>query len=231
MAKKPFMPRNNNDKMLWLGNFASKLGAYAVKYHISAAEQADIHAAAAYFNYWMRYHQVFKDYLQSITAFKMEFCDGALSGTPSLEPEPPVMPPKPPVVEPGAFKRAVSLGKRIKAHYSYTLSDGRDLGLEGAEHIIDHGAIKPVLQSALSAGHPIIKWRKQKMTGIEFHVRRGKDKPFEYLTTSIVPDFADPHPLPPSGESEQWAYRAIYLLNNEWTGQWSDDLVVWVVGV
>ena len=71
MFKSPFMPRTDLEKQNWLQNFSSKIGTYATKYNIAAAQVTDMQNSSAYFNYWMDYHNKYSEYLGKLTEFKM----------------------------------------------------------------------------------------------------------------------------------------------------------------
>jgi len=45
-----------------------------------------------------------------------------------------------------------------------------------------------------------------------------------------VPDYLDTAGLPPAGQSAAWKYRAIYLLDDQPVGQWSDPVSIAVMG-
>jgi hypothetical protein len=55
-------------------------------------------------------------------------------------------------------------------------------------------------------------------------VRGGQKWPF--LTTDTEPDYLDTAPLPPAGQSAVWKYRAIYLLDDQPAGQWSEPATI-----
>jgi hypothetical protein len=45
-----------------------------------------------------------------------------------------------------------------------------------------------------------------------------------------VPDYLDTFALPAAGASAVWRYKAIYRLNDEQVGQWSDVATIGVMG-
>lgn len=230
MAKKSFLPKDDEGKLLWLNNFAAKLSGYATKYGITAAEITDMEESEEYFNYWFIHRNQEQEFTSKLTAYKNELRDGVKAGgTPSVMPVPPAPGVAPTAVAPGIFPRATSIGNRIKAHASYTLADGNDLGLEGAEDTIDTVNIKPVLEVILNAGVPRIKWKKQGTDGIEIQVMRN-GTPYIFLAIDTVPDYDDTFPLPAAGQSAVWKYKAIYRLADERIGQWSDEVSVTVMG-
>ena len=62
MSRKYFMPSTYLGKFQWLQNFANKVGNYAAKYGLTAAEVADMVAAALFFAYWTNYTNQYAEY-------------------------------------------------------------------------------------------------------------------------------------------------------------------------
>jgi len=231
MAKKFYLPKDDLGKSQWLSNFATKLLVYLAKYGISATEQTDMDGSSDNFGYWLDAKNQYDEFNKKVTAYKNELRDGVPpGGSPSVAPSPPVLGAAPAAVPPGIFRRATSLAGRIKAHVSYTLADGQDLGIEGAEDVIDLPNMKPVLEVTLTAGRPRIDWEKQGMDAIEIHVSRAPADPFTFLAIDTIPDYDDTAALPAPGQSAVWKYKAIYRFGDERVGQWSDEVSIVVMG-
>ena len=49
---------------------------------------------------------------------------------------------------------------------------------------------------------------------------------YAFLDLDLHPHFVDKSPLPGSGHSEVWKYKAIYRLSDERIGQWSDEVSI-----
>ncbi|MDQ6631097.1 MAG: hypothetical protein M3Y82_04985, partial [Verrucomicrobiota bacterium] len=119
---------------------------------------------------------------------------------------------------------------RIKRHPNYTEAMGEDLGIIGAQQTMDLNSMKPQLNIELQAGKPVVRWMKQSMDSLEIWVDRNDGKGFIFLAIDTVPDYPDTAPLPAPGQSAIWKYKAIYRLNDEPVGQWSDVVSIAVVG-
>ncbi|MBK8442272.1 MAG: hypothetical protein IPL35_02155 [Sphingobacteriales bacterium] len=227
MSKISFIPRIDSEKDLWLKNFAQKLNGYTAKYGITAAEVSDMQAAALQFSYWLDYRNKAEEYVRKVIEYKNEVRDGIAAGaSASPVPTPPPTTAAPPVVLPGVFKRAASIGKRIKSHIAYTIADGNDLGLEGTQSS-DNGSsdFRPLLKVRLGAGgQPEVQWKKENHQGIQIYADRGEGKGYEYAATDLNPHYLDAHPLPLKGGV--WKYKAIYIQNDHPVGQWSDEVSI-----
>ncbi len=226
MAKSYFLPADEPGKLKWLNNFAAKLPAYAATVGVTPAEVTQTTADAAYFAFVVGAHnqhtKTTRDWTAYKTALRSGTSMGAMPTTPELG-----MPPA--AVPAGIFSRVSALAARIKKHPAYTEPIGQDLGIIGAEQTVDAATMKPVLELTLQAGHPNVGWSKSGMDGIEIWVDRGTGA-FAFLTIDTVPDYLDTAPLPAAGVSAVWKYKAIYRLNDEQVGQWSDVATIGVMG-
>jgi hypothetical protein len=72
-------------------------------------------------------------------------------------------------------------------------------------------------------------WTKARMECLCIEVGWGQG--WQFLAVDSMPDYLDTTPLPPVGQSAVWKYRAIYLLDDQPTGQWSDPVSIAVMGV
>jgi hypothetical protein len=163
-----------------------------------------------------------RDWTAYKTALRSGTTIGAMPTTPALGVPPTAVPA-------GIFSRVSALAARIKKHPAYTEAIGQDLGIIGAEQTVDPTTVKPVLNLTLQAGHPNVGWTKSGMDGIEIWVDRGTGT-FAFLTIDTVPDYLDTFALPAAGASAVWKYKAIYRLNDEQVGQWSDVATIGVMG-
>lgn len=226
MAKQPFMPKDDPGKRLWLSNFSNKLPACAARVGVSPEEAAATKADSAFFNYVCDAQHQHTQTAQNWTQYKNAARDGGALGD---MPTAPALGVAPAAVPPGIFARASALAARIKKHPGYTDALGQDLGIIGAEQTVDLNALKPVLRLTLQAGHPNVGWIKQGMDGLEILVDREAGA-FAFLAFDTIPDYLDTAPLPAPGTSAVWKYKAIYRLNDEQVGQWSDAATVSVMG-
>ena len=228
MAKSYFLPPDDDGKDALLTNIAAKLGTYKTTVGLEDAVVTSTQADAAFFHYALTSQKSIANYAQQWTAYK----NAARNGTdPSLGPAPvpPTLGTAPAAVAPGIFKRLTALVARIKAHPGYTEAIGQDLNIIGAEQTLDTANAKPLLKLELSAGHPNVLWRKGGFDALEIWVDRGSGT-FAYLAIDTVPDYLDTAPLPASGQSALWKYKAIYRLNDQQVGNWSDVVSIAVQG-
>ena len=228
MAKGPYLPKDDAGKAAWLVNLANKLPTHQATVNLSAGDVSSAAADAAFFSYALGAQQQVSAFAQQWTAYK----NAARSGTGASMgpvPTPPTLGAAPTAVAPGIFGRATALVARIKTAAGYTEAIGQDLDIIGAEQTVDVHNLKPVLQVEMQAGHPVVKWKKQGMDGVEIHVDRGTGT-FVFLALDTQPDYPDTAPLPAPGQSVLWRYKALYRLNDEAVGQWSDVASIAVTG-
>jgi hypothetical protein len=226
MAKSYFLPADEPGKLKWLNNFAAKLPTYAATVGVTAAEVTQTTADDAYFAFVVGAQNQHAKTTRDWTAYKNALRSGTTVGA---MPTTPALGVPPTAVPAGIFSRVSALAARIKKHPAYTEAIGQDLGIIGAEQSVDLTTVKPILNLTLQAGHPNVGWTKSGMDGIEIQVDRGTGT-FAFLTIDTVPDYLDTATLPAAGASAVWKYKAIYRLNDEQVGQWSDVATIGVMG-
>lgn len=227
--KKPFMPRTEAEKLSWLKNFANKLGTYATKYNITAAEVTDMVNGAAFYDYWYNYANQNNEYNKKLTQYRAELRDGIPAGaTASVAPVPPTFAAAPTSVAPGIFSRASSIAVIIKKRSNYTQADGQDLAIEGTEDNsstrIEQESKPAISVRLIQGGKPEIVWSKGDYDGIDIYVDRGNNQ-FVFLATDTFPNYTDNSPLPTTGAA-MWRYKAIYKYGDEPIGQYSDIISI-----
>lgn len=221
MALNYYLPRDDQSKSLWLQNFVAKLPGYAIKYGIESQKISDLQADSEFFTDLLYYKNRIDEYSRKLTAYKKEVRDNSESSDVSIFPAPPLPNFNAPTSN-GIFKRATNIANRIKGHLEYTVSDGMDLGLIGIDPTSSMKSVTCEIALRLAAGgHPEIIWKKQSFTSIEIWADRMGDGKFERIDITFKPNYIDKHPLPPSGISAIWAYKAIYRKGDEQIGQWS----------
>ncbi len=228
MPKAYFVPPDDNGKRAWLNHLADRLPTHASIVGVSAAEVTGVTDDAACFSYVLDAKNQFSDAAQQWTAYKNAARNGTATALGPL-PVAPTLGTAPTVVAPGIFTRVAALCARIKKHSGYTEAIGQDLDIIGAEQTVDVNAAKPVLKLTLQAGHPNVGWQKGGFDGVEIMVDRGTGT-FAFLAIDTVPDYLDTAALPAAGQSAVWKYKAIYRLNDEPVGQWSDVVSLAVTG-
>ena len=229
MSNSSYMPTNDGGKAELLEHLAVTLPKYAELLEISTADLENLKKKSASFRYALNTLYALQSYTQHYTEFKNSLRDGG-SGNADWP-----LPPKfdeniPPAVECGVIPWVSALAARIKAHRNYTAAIGQDCWLIAATHVFDPGALKPALSFKNNVGHPVIVWTKGKASGIEIWVDRGDSNGFVFLTINTEPNTTDNAPLPASGSTAIWKYKAIYRLHDEQVGQWSDVISVMVGG-
>jgi hypothetical protein len=226
-----YMPVKELEKIIWLQNFANKIGNYATKYSIAPATVTDIQNGYAWLSYWMNYRKQYQEYIKKLSSFKDEIMSG--TGVASTPPVPPTFAAAPTSVAPGVFTRVISVVNMIKSNLVYTEADGKDLGIEGMEAVsrISMQDSQPEMSVRLiNGGHPEVVWTKGDFDGIDIYVERGSGT-WVFLATDTYPHYTDTTALPAMGASAVWQYKAIYRLDDEQVGKFSNAVSITVAGV
>ena len=229
MPTSSYMPKDDNGKADLLDHVAATLPKYAALLNVSAEDMASHQADAIAFRYGFNLHNSAKSFDHNCTTFKNQLRDGGTDAT--LWPIPPLLPePIPPMVKSGIIPRFSQFVNWLKAQKNFSPAIGQDLRIIGPAYIVDPSAWKPVLSILIQAGHPTVVWAKGKASAIEIWVDRNDGNGFVFLIIHTEPNTPDPAPLPPTGTSVVWKYKAIYRYHDEQVGEWSDVLSVMVGG-
>jgi len=226
MPKAHYLPFDDPGKCTWFNNFAMKLPTYSATLGITPAEEAAVADDNTFWQYVCEARNQFHQYAKDWTAYKNHARNGTAIGD---LPTPPTLPAAPgTLVAANIFGRITTLVARIKKHPGYTEAIGQDLDIIGAEQTVDLNTLKPVLKLVLQAGRPNVQWKKTVADALELQVDRGNG--FVFLAIDTVPDYLDTFALPAAGASAVWKYKAIYRINDEQVGQWSDVSSISVMG-
>jgi hypothetical protein len=226
-----YLPTSDAGKMQWFNNFANKLPNYRETLQLPDDVLGDVQKGAENFGFMIGNIEGSREYTKQITAYKNIMRNGSKNNAPlgAMPPAPPTLKlPQPPVAD--IFGQAQKLVQVIKNHKAYNEAIGKDLGIIGEASAKAPHEMKPQLQVEMQAGRPNIKWKKAGMQGIHIYVDRGDGKGYSFLATDTQPDYLDTYPLPTSGQSAIWKYKAIYIDHDEEQGQMSDELSVTVSG-
>lgn len=226
--KAPYLVKDDQHKVTWLKQLASKTPTHASVLDITPAEQTSLENDANMFEYIViTMHPAYKTKEQDITSYKNIMRDGPL-GTPTpAVPMAPSLPAAPTAVEPGIFNRVAKFVQRIKSHPNYTENIGEDLGIIGAEMTFEQSELKPELKGDVDANRPKIIWKKGPfVSSIDLFVDRQLNGNYEYLTNDSEPDYVDTYPMPADVESVVYRYKGIYRIGDEQVGQYSDPITI-----
>jgi hypothetical protein len=229
--KKYYLPRDEKGKLLWLKNFAGKINLYATILNVTPAEVTSIQNDLNYFDFVLDMVNKYKQNVNQRVTYKNLLLNGDGS-TPPIGgiPANPTFGTAPTAVSAGVIKRAIALAQRIKKQSSYTIAIGEELGIIGDEETIDVNTMKPILTIEKIAQKPNLKWKKQSMQGIRIYVDRTGNG-YEFLATDTQPDYLDKAPLPTAGTSAIWKYKAVYILQDEEVGEYSDEVSITVTSL
>ena len=115
--------------------------------------------------------------------------------------------------------------QQIKKHDNYSTAIGEDLDIIGEESVVDPTTMKPVISLVVQAIGVIVEWQKGTLAhAISIYVDRGSG--YVFLATDTQPNYFDTFALPATAET--WTYKAVYILDEQQTGLFSDEVAVQV---
>ncbi len=213
-------------------NFCAKIDNYTVLLNLNPDAVKQVKYDFAWFGYCYKGMLLFREYAQSVTAFKDIQRHGFHNQLLGEFPAPPVLATAP--TDPtsaNAQGRFAALIQQIVKSNNFSKIIAQDLGIDAPDTPFDPQAGKPLLKTSYSSGgHPHIMWKKGKYQGIEIWKDAADGKGWQKLDKDFHPDFTDKSPLPEAGKSAVWKYKAIYIYQDEVVGDWSEEVAVTVHG-
>lgn len=218
MAKEGYLPRGDKERALWLSNFATKFALFGPTLGFSKDEITAVQRDAAMFSYLIGLVTSYATAKEARVAYKNIMRDGRAGTTYIIKPVPEAEMQEPAQVPPGIFPRIAKLVQRIKHSTGYTEPIGKDMGIIAAASSIDQVNLKPVLRLVRKADAVQVQWKKGKTHGLRIEVDRGNGV-WQFLAVDTIPHYTDKEPIPGPAT---WRYRAIYIIKDTPTGQWSN---------
>lgn len=224
MAKSHYLPQSDQDRVVWLNNFANKFSLAANGLSL-VGDVASVNNDAAMFAYIVNRTELITAHKEQLTNFKNLLRNGPISPAPLPVQGLPTMAAPPAQVAAGIFLRVSQLVARIKNSPTYTEALGKELGIIGAEIAsVDEEVLKPAIKLVIKGSRAVeVQWTKGKADAL--HIETDKGNGWQFLAVDTIPHYTDPTPF--TGPAT-WKYRAIYLINDETVGEWSDTMNITV---
>lgn len=217
MAKNGYLPRADKDRVVWLNNFASKFAQVSTTLGFVAADVTSVNNDAAMFSYLVNQVEIYTTAKEQRVDYKNLIKEGPIGSPAGALPVAPAAGTVPTVVAPGIFPRIAQLVQRIKNAPNYTEAIGKDLGIIATTPVIDPATWKPVLRLVMQGGQVEVQWTKGDADALRIETDKGSG--WQFLAVDTVPHYQDTTPITAAAV---WKYRAMYLLDDQLVGQWSD---------
>ena len=205
MKRKFYLPPGDNARLAWLQNFSSKIGTYAVSLGITPIEVTALAAYYVMFGYILGIIDQVRTFSQDLTKFKEKLMIAAL-GTPLGAVPSLTLAAPPPPVPAGIFTIIAGIVKRIKGSTNYNENIGEDLGVIGADIILDFGSMQPDLKITFDVLRPKIKYKKGGTDGLNIYVDRNDGQGIKFLKYVTKTTYIDTAELPVGVNSAVWTY-------------------------
>jgi hypothetical protein len=218
MKRKYYLPPDDQGRLAWLLNFSTKIGTYAGALGITPLE---VTALAAYYTmlaYILGIVEQVRTFGQDLTKFKEKLMIAPI-GTPLGAVPTITLAAAPPATPSGIFTLIAGMVKRIKGSAAYNENIGEDLGIIGADIIIDFENLQPELRITLDVNSPKLKYKKGGTDGLNIYVDRDDGQGLKFLKYVTKTVYVDDAELPAGVNSAVWTYRGIYVVNDTEVGQ------------
>ena len=118
--------------------------------------------------------------------------------------------------------------RRLKSASGYTDAIGQALNIIGSDDSTDMTTAKVDL-TAITLAHGIeLDFTKTKSDGVNLYTKRDGDADYVFLAHDTISPYVDNRPLLVAGKPEVRRYKAIYVVGDDETGYFSDEVVVTV---
>ena len=231
MKHNKYYPIRVANQIAWLLNFADKLPGHATVLGLTPAQVTALVADCL----WLAY--VLQNWLNAVRTFSLACTQTATiaqTGTGSAAVAldtftPPALPATVTPQLPGSLTRIFAAVQDLKNGHKLTDDIARELGILAGETAVPHlAALQPVLTLTVSGGKVEVKWgwtgHGASLDACEIQVDRGDGKGFNLLTIDTTPGYTDTQPFP-AGKAV-WTYKAIYRVDDQQVGQWSQPVSV-----
>jgi hypothetical protein len=120
-----------------------------------------------------------------------------------------------------------TVARRIKAGEGYSLSLGRQLGIEGAEVKSSLDDQAPVLSAVdKTGGTVLLSFNKYRSEGVNLYCQRENDSDWVLLGRATLSPFIDNRPLLLAGKPELRRYSAVFMQRDKEVGNFSAEEVI-----
>jgi hypothetical protein len=134
-------------------------------------------------------------------------------------------------VNTGALTHVFALVQLIKDSGKCSDPNATNLGIVGSEQSgPDLTTVQPVIAVSIAGNQVFVKWgwggNSAWLDSCEIQVDRGDGKGYGLLTIDTTPGYTDTQPFPAA--SAKWTYKAIYRLDDNQVGLWSQPVSITV---
>jgi hypothetical protein len=231
MKHNVYYPIRIADQIVWLTNFRNKLASHAGALGLTPAQVTAILADCDWLIYCLQaWLPAVRAWAQSCTDAIGETQSGVSTAAQLLPVfAPPQLPNGVVSVNFGVLTRLFALVTSIKGGGKCTDSIATDLGIVGTEQVgPDLTSVQPILAASISGNQVTVKWGWQGnvayLDSCEIWVDRGDAKGFVLLTIDTTPGYTDTQPFP-AGKAV-WTYKAIYRVEDNQVGIWSQPVSI-----
>lgn len=210
------------DRLVWLQNFALKLGVYVGTAGIVAADVTLANNWRDTYQWIINRSDQINTVRQDINEWKRILSDGPIGVPLGAFPVAPLYPAPPVLFTPtaGMWDQIVALAERIRNTVGYTTAIGEDLGIVpplGAPVLGDPTFTLTALPNSEVRGD----WVKGTADGVIYESQRGGETVWTVLGTDANSPFIDGRPPLVAGQPEVRRYRLRYIVNDVPVGNYS----------
>ena len=210
-----FYPARSGDQIVWLRTFRNKIPNYQTPLGYVAADITAVQADCDRLAWLLETLQgTAQSFAQGVTAHLRLMQEG--TGTALVAPPAfalPTTPAQPNNVLPGALKRLMNFIANLKTRTGYSDAIGEDLGVIGAQVVVDPDAV-PTVKATARSGEVEINFSKDGHLGVWIESQVGGETEWAHIAIDTSDPYNDTRPLKVAGQPEKRRYRLCF-----WDGE------------
>jgi len=227
MPNTDYLPKTDNDLLVWFNSFQLKFVTYGPTLGFTAADVTGISDDYKMLAYIVQAAELIRNESQARTSYKNVVRDGPLGTVQPTPPSVPTLTPPATIVAPGIIPRLRALIQRLKTHPAYTDSIGSDLGVIATAAAASTTPAKPSATATAEPGSSVrIDWTKGSFDGVLVESQRGDEMVWASLGTDLQSPYNDTRAALHPGTPEVRRYRLRYLKGDNPVGDNSDIMTV-----
>ena len=222
-----YLPKTDNDLLVWFNNFQSKFGTYGPTLGFTAADVTGVTDDYNMLAFVIHAAEAVRNESQARTSYKTVLRDGPLG---TIQPALPTIPPLPvpgTIVGPGIIPRLRAIVQRIKTQPPYTESIGNDLGIIATATGVSATTSRPTATATAEPGSAVrIDWVKAGFDGVLVEGQRAGEAAWTLLGMDLLSPYTDTRGPLQSGVPEMRRYRLRYVKGDVPVGDYTDTMTV-----
>ena len=226
MAKQPYLPTTDEERVVWIKNYAEKKDQYQALFGFTPTEVALTYNDYKMWKFLVNRAFKFEAEREEFYEYKEAVEEGPetydTSNKPIFDPGDPF----PTVVPPDIFGRIGDEAETIKRHDDYTTGIGGEMGIEGAAIVFNPQTYKTTMKAKAFEGFVNVRFVKKGVDAVVIYSRLQGQTTWVKLDRALQSPYKDIRPLAQAGMPEVREYSGKGFIGKEELPLRSDTVTI-----